>query len=96
MIKIHRSKPVARVGDRSVPLTAAQHQLLISLGMMDNKLVSHQLLLEIMAEGRVQIPADKFVVQQHMSRLRKKIGPDRLQCRRQRGYILVGQVNFYG
>ena len=97
MIRIHRRRPYVRIGERAVKLTPAEHELITALGMMDNKLTPHQLLLDIMcADQARQIPADKQTMQQKLARLRKKIGRDRLQCQRHQGYILLGDVQFYG
>lgn len=97
MIKIHRRRPVVRIGERAVKLTDAEHSLIIALGMLDNKLAPHQLLIDIMCEDQaVQIPADRKVLELRISSLRGKIGRHRLRCLRQRGYILEGDVRFYG
>jgi DNA-binding winged helix-turn-helix (wHTH) protein len=94
MIKIHPRRPLARVDQDYVKLSRAEYTLISALGMMDNKLVPHQLLLDIMFEDQVQIPADKDRLLQRMSRLRRKIGRDRLKCLRRQGYMLVGDVQF--
>lgn len=91
MIQIHRRQPVVRVNERAVRLSRAEHQLLATLGMMDNKVVPGELLLET-APGTWS-PA---VLWGQIARLRKKIGPDRIQHKRGLGYMLVGDVRFYG
>jgi DNA-binding response OmpR family regulator len=95
MIWIHRSKPVVRLGRREIRLTRAEHLLITTLGMMNDKVVSNHLLIETALENPVKIPADQSVLHQRVSRLRKKIGPGRLQ-KRPRGYILTGEVYFFG
>lgn len=96
MIRIHRRRPVVRLGERAVKLTPAEHELITVLGMMDNKLAPHGLLLDILCEGQVQITADQNVLHNRAVRLRRKIGQRHLQCRKHLGYILVGDVQFYG
>jgi DNA-binding response OmpR family regulator len=96
MIKIHRRRPVVRVGERTMKITRVEHALITALGMMDNKVTPREVLLDVMCEGRVQIPADHDVLMTRMSRLKQKIGSERLRCRRQVGYILIGDVQFYG
>jgi len=96
MIKIHRQRPVVRIGEQTVKLTRAEHELITVLGMLDNKLVSHQLLLDLLTEGQVQIPEDKEVLCARLARLKRKIGSNRVRCHRHHGYILIGDVQFYG
>jgi DNA-binding response OmpR family regulator len=94
MIWIHRSKPMIRLGTMEIRLSRAEHLLITTLGMMNDKVVSNHLLIETALENPVKIPADQSVLHQRVSRLRKKIGPS-LQ-KRPRGYILTGEVYFFG
>lgn len=94
MIKIHPKRPLARVDADFVKLSRVEHALITALAMMDNKLVPHQILLDVMCEDRVQIPADKNVLLQQMARLRRKIGPERLRTLKSQGYILIDDVQF--
>ena len=96
MIRIHRSKPLVYVGSARVSLTPDEHLLVTTLGMMDNRLVPHALLLEVMREHPVPIPADREALMLRMSRLKKKLGKSYLTCRRQLGYQLTGEVQFVG
>jgi DNA-binding response OmpR family regulator len=96
MLRIHRRQPVVRIGKQTVNLTGAEHALITALGMMDNKVTPSEILLEILSEGRVQISADRKVLWTRLAVLRRKIGRERLQSRRSVGYILVGDVQFYG
>jgi DNA-binding response OmpR family regulator len=96
MIQIHRAQSMAKVGRRFVALTQDEHRLLIVLGMMDNHIVPHDLLMEVMCEGRVQIPGDRRLLWAKICRLRKKIGVKRIKSNRQKGYILQGSVEFIG
>ena len=95
-IKIHRWQPVVRLGERSVKLTEAEHALLIALGMLDNRLTPHEILLEFVRDGQAPVPTDKKILLARMARLRRKLGSHRLECRKNLGYILVGDVQFYG
>jgi len=96
MIKIHRTKRVVKVDDRPVPLTPGEHELMVVLGMMDNKLASYDLLLLVTCKDRVQIPADKQALISRMFRLKRKLGEQHLECVRQSGYVLKGKVQFIG
>jgi DNA-binding response OmpR family regulator len=96
MIKIHRSKPFASIDSRSVKLTKSEHALITTLGMMDNKITPHNLLLDVMCENCARIPDDKNALTSLIYRLRKKIGPEYLQCKLNHGYILAGEVHFVG
>ena len=96
MIRIHRRQPVVRLGERTVKLTEAEHALMIALGMLDNRLTPHEILLEFVRDGRAPVPTDKNILSMRMVRLRRKIGSHRLECRKNLGYILVGDVQFYG
>jgi DNA-binding response OmpR family regulator len=96
VIQIHRSKPLAKVGRRSVALSQDEHKLLIMLGMMDNHVAPHDLLLDALCEGRTQIPDDRQLLSVKICRLRKKIGARRIKANRQHGYILQGSVEFVG
>jgi DNA-binding response OmpR family regulator len=93
-LQIHRRRPLVRVGARSVRLTPVEHELIVALGMLDNKLATHQLLLDVMTDGCVQIPADQQVLWNRIDRLRRKIGPEHLRGRPYHGYMLVGDVRF--
>lgn len=95
MIRIHRSKPFVHVDQRRVRLSRAEHLLLTTLGMMDNKIMPMDLLLKTALTHPVTIDADRSLILQRISRLRRKIGPDHLQ-RLPHGYILVGDVTFIG
>jgi DNA-binding response OmpR family regulator len=94
-IGIHRSQPVVSIGRKRIRLSRAEHELLTALGMMDNRLMPHELLIETALENLTKIPADRHVLHQRITRLRKKIGHDRLQ-RKPYGYILNGDVYFFG
>lgn len=90
MIQIHRYEPVIRRNGKTVNLTKIEHELLIALGMMDNKLVSQDLLSDVI------YAENKNVLLLRLTRLRKKIGTKSLKCVRGIGYILTGDVQFYG
>ena len=96
MIRIHRAKPLAHVDERAVRLTPTQYDLLTILGMMDNRLVSPDLLLELVWGSPVPLPADRHALWVQMSRLRRKLGRDWIRHRRYLGYQLNGPVEFYG
>lgn len=95
MIEIHRHKPVVYFDKKPVKLTRNEHSLIVALGMMDNKIVPHDILLDAICEGRVQIPADKDVLLTKMSRLKSKLG-NVLLNKRNLGYGLCGDVRFTG
>lgn len=95
-ILIHRSCPVALIDGKPLRLSAYEHALLTTLGMMDNRTTPHSLLLDAISDGRTRIDADVPVLRTRMSRLRRKIGRLRLQNTRGQGYILVGDVQFVG
>lgn len=94
MIRIHRSRPMAYVGRKRVHLSYTEHSLLITLGMMDNKIISADLLIETSLENAVKTPDDQQVLWQRIARLRRKIGNNRIQVKRNLGYILVGETHF--
>lgn len=94
-IRIHRQKRVVYVNGIPHRLTEEEYNLMVTLGIMDNRLVTTDVLLDVMCEGRVQIPADRDVLMTKVSRLRKRVGPA-LQNHRGRGYMLSGNVQFYG
>jgi DNA-binding response OmpR family regulator len=94
MIRIHRSRPLAQIGRRRVRLSQSEHQLLVVLGMMDNKVVTTDLLLDTALEHPVRLPVDRQLLFCRIARLKKKIGADRLQ-HNGRGYVLVGDVQFF-
>jgi len=96
LIQIHRSKPLVYVGEKVVQLSRDEHRLLIALGMMDNCVAAHPLLLATLCEGRQQIPADVQLLRMKMCRLRRKIGAEYLQSTRLQGYMLKGEVEFIG
>lgn len=95
-LMIHRQERVVYVNGKPVELTRAEHSLLVTLGMMSNRLAPYDLILDIMCEGRVQIPADKEALISQIGKLRKKIGPDVVQTVKGNGYILSGDVRFVG
>jgi DNA-binding response OmpR family regulator len=96
MIKIHRALPVVEIDQQLISLSKDEHRLLVTLGMMDNRVAPRNLLLEAMCEGRVQILADQKLLTSKLHRLRKKIGPNRLKYFHKSGYILLGSVYFIG
>jgi DNA-binding response OmpR family regulator len=96
MIKIHRALPVVMVGQKKVKLTQEEHRLLVTLGMMDNRITPRRWLLEVMCDSRVQIPSDNQVLSTKICRLRKKVGTNRLKYVRGQGYTLQGSVEFIG
>ena len=96
MIQIHRSEPLTYVEDKPVKLTPAEHRMLITLGMMDNRIAPFDLLLDVKCEDRVQVPSDRQALASTLHRLRKKIGSNRLLCVKHRGYMLLGHVRFIG
>lgn len=89
MIRIHRSKPVVYVEGKPVKLTRREHLLLTVLGMMDNKLVAYDVLLDV-------VPDNLNALRLRVGRLKQKVGPDSLVCKREFGYILSGNVRFCG
>jgi DNA-binding response OmpR family regulator len=95
-IRIHRRKRVTYVNGSPVKLTQEEYDLMTTLGIMDNRLVPTDVLLDVMCEGRVQIPADKVVLLGKVYRLRKKIGPEVIRSKFDLGYILSGDVQFIG
>jgi DNA-binding response OmpR family regulator len=96
IIRIHRRKPVVVVGSEPVKLTRHEHALMVTLGMMDNRLVTHDVLLDVISEGRAQIPADRNVLHGKIYKLRDKVGAECLQTRQGLGYVLTGAVQFIG
>jgi DNA-binding response OmpR family regulator len=96
MLRIDRRRPLVRIGKRAVRLTKAEYELITALGMMDNKLTPREILLEVVSDGRRSLRSDKNILLLRILRLRRKIGSDRLRCQRQIGYILLGDVQFYG
>jgi DNA-binding response OmpR family regulator len=97
MIRIHRARPVLETDYERVTLSRDEHRILVTLGMMDNKITPREWLLEAMCEGRSQIPGDNQVLSTKICRLRKKVGVNRLKyIRGGQGYILQGDVVFIG
>jgi DNA-binding response OmpR family regulator len=96
VITIHRTKPLVNTGDKSVKLSKDEHLLITTLGMMDDKLIPIELLIEAMSENRVQIPADTDVLTGKISRLRKKIGREFVINKRGLGYQLTEAIQFTG
>jgi len=96
MIKIYRTQPYLETGNQLIKLTPTEHRLVIALGMLDNKMVPRELLLEVLCEERVQIPADQSLLSLHLCRLKKKLGSQMLRSKRQIGYQLIGPVEFIG
>lgn len=96
MICIHRSRPLVFVNGAPVRLTPDEHILMIALGMLDNKNAPHDVLLDVVCDGRVRIDADMTVLRSRISRLRRKVGRSRIQSNHGQGYILVGDVQFIG
>lgn len=94
MIQIHRSQPIIFLGNRRVSLSSDEYRLIITLGMMDNRLAPHDVLLEAMCEERRPVPGDQKNLYIKIARLRKKLGGGVLRSRRHHGYILAGQVEF--
>ncbi len=95
-IRIHRRKRVAYVNGIPHRLTQEEYDLMTALGIMDNRLVPTDVLLDVMCEGREQIPADKVVLLGKVYRLRKRFGPDVIRNSRGYGYVLAGDVRFIG
>jgi DNA-binding response OmpR family regulator len=96
MICIHRSRPLVFVNGAPIRLTPNEHILLTALGMLDNKNASHDVLLDVVCEGRVRIDADMTVLRSRIARLRRKVGQSHIQNNHGQGYILVGDVQFIG
>lgn len=95
-IRIHRKKRVVYVNGTPAKLSQGDYDLITAFGVSDNRLVPHEVLLDVMCEGRVQIPADKYLLQVKVSKLRKRLGADVLQNCRGQGYVLSGDVRFVG
>jgi DNA-binding response OmpR family regulator len=95
-IKIHRRKRVVYVNGSPVKLSRDEYELMTTLGIMGNHLVPTDILMDVMCEGRVQIPADKYLLQVKVSKLRKKMVTDVLKNSRGLGYVLQGDVQFIG
>ena len=95
MIQIHRHKPVMLRNGKQVKLTEIEHQLLITLGMMDNRIVPYKILLEdVWGVSSVDIKRDSSVLWQAIARLNSKVKT--IENRQSIGYILNGQVEFIG
>src|SRR5690242_14588091 len=95
-VRIHRRKRVAYVNGIPHRLSQEEYELITTLGIMDNRLVPHDVLLDVMCEGREKIPADKVVLLGKVCRLRKKIGQDVIRNSHGLGYVLAGDVQFIG
>lgn len=99
MIRIHRRYPMVRVGERKVRLSRAEHEFLTALGMMDNKVATHGLLLQVVHDihcTQDPHPNDYNLIRYLVARLRRKIGKERIRTRPRIGYMLVGDVRFEG
>lgn len=89
-ITIHRRQPTVIVGEKKVKLTKEEHSLLITLGMMDNRLTPHSLLVAVREDCRYS----EKTMRQNIQALRKKMGFDCLKNNFGKGYILEGDVRF--
>jgi DNA-binding response OmpR family regulator len=96
MLRIHRSQPVVYVGEARVSLTPMEHRLLVTLGMMDNRITPWEELMAVKCEDCVQIPSDRQALISSLYRLRKKIGWTHLRVVRFHGHMLMGDVQFIG
>jgi DNA-binding response OmpR family regulator len=82
----------AQIGDRTLPLTALEFDLLLALAERAGRVVPRQALWE--AAGRGDTAVSERTVDVHVSHLRAKLGddakdPQRLKTVRGAGYVLV-------
>jgi DNA-binding response OmpR family regulator len=94
MIEIHRHEPVVFVKGEEIRLSKAEHRLMVAMGMMDDKLIPTELLMDVVLENEHRVMADRQVLQQRIGRLKKKIGVDFVKCKPERGYYLTQPVRF--
>lgn len=95
-VRIHRRKRVAYVNGVPHRLTPEEYDLMTALGIMDNRLASYEVLLDVMNEGKAKSRDDMNALRLRIGRMRLKIGPEVLICKREFGYILSGDVRFIG
>lgn len=80
----------AKIGDRDLPLTALEFDLLLALGERAGRVVPRDALWE--AAGRADTAVGERTIDVHVSHLRQKLGDDgqkRLKTVRGVGYVLV-------
>jgi DNA-binding response OmpR family regulator len=96
MIEVHRKSPVAFIDGREVFLSPSDYLLMIAFGIMGNRLVETDLLIDSSLGYPVRLPGDFKILHVRMSRLKKKIGGDTIRSFPRRGYAFVKPIRFIG
>ena len=96
MISVHRTKPQMSVDGRRVKLSEAEHLLMVTIGMMDNRLIPADVLIEFGLQNPVKIQNDRNVLSQKLLRLKRKANKDFIKHIPFLGYRLTDAVEFVG
>ncbi len=96
MIQIDRSSRFLYIDGKPVHLGMSEYDLMVSFAMMGNRVIPHDLLLEIALGSAIRLPNDKNALHSKISRLRKKMGADIIRAVRI-GYVYIGTpIEFIG
>ena len=90
-VRIHRKRRTVYVNGIPHKLSQEEYDLVTAMGIMDNRLAPYDVLLDVMNDGR-----SMNALRLSVGRLRLKVGPQVLECKREFGYILSGDVRFIG
>lgn len=94
MILIHRSEPLVQIGGKRVRLSRNEYLLLCTFGMMNDRVISTDLLLQATFDHPLKGPDDINLILNRLCRLRKKLGKNLFIHKRKIGYRLAEEIRF--